>query len=92
MIKIRLKLLDSNTSGSFTKAPKPNSEGEGENVMISDTIIPLGLSYKQRPLNNNGTSSSLKIGFSNYKSSLKTCPATSFSTSSILKFDLTIIK
>jgi hypothetical protein len=47
MIKIRLKLLDFNNPGSFIKAPKPNIDGDGENVMISDTITPFGLNYKQ---------------------------------------------
>jgi hypothetical protein len=67
MIKIRLKLLDLNISGSFTKAPKPNRDSDGENVIISDTITPHGLSYKQRPFNSKPTSSLLKIELSNYK-------------------------
>jgi len=49
MIKIRLKLLDLNTSGRLTKAPKPNRDSDGENVIISDTITPHDPSYKQSP-------------------------------------------
>jgi hypothetical protein len=67
MIKIRLKLLDFNTSGSFTKAPNPNRDSDGENVIISDTITPHALSYNQRSFNSKQTSSSLKTEFSNYK-------------------------
>jgi hypothetical protein len=61
MIKIRLRLLDFNNSGSFTKAPNPKIDGDGENVMISDKITPPGLTYKQRPFNGIRTSSSLKV-------------------------------
>jgi hypothetical protein len=50
MIKIRLKLLDFNTSGSFTKAPNPNRDSDGENVIISDTITSHALSHNQRNL------------------------------------------
>jgi hypothetical protein len=42
MMKIRLKLLDFNTSGSFSRALKPNRDSDGENVIISDIITPHG--------------------------------------------------
>jgi hypothetical protein len=50
MIKIRLKFLDFNNPGSFTKAPNPKMDGDGENVMISDKMTPLGLTYQQKRL------------------------------------------
>jgi hypothetical protein len=74
MIKIRLKLLDFNNPGSFTKAPKPNIDGEGENMMISDTITPFGLNYKQKSFNSNRTSSSFKIELLNYIMFFALCP------------------
>jgi hypothetical protein len=50
MNKIRRKFLNLNNPGSFSKAPNPKRDGDGENVMISDKMTPLALTDKQTVL------------------------------------------
>jgi hypothetical protein len=51
MIKIRLKFLALNSSGSFDKAPNPNRDGEIAIRITSDIISSFYCCYSEKDLN-----------------------------------------